>query len=111
MKFPFNKLCDFSFQQRFFFELQHYYPNFLESGIYLKFLDDLLRMVKSAPDLSVENSAQNTTSTSDDASHTETKPIHFLTYSVDDPDSLWRQAPLLYVVYILVSEYRPRCKL
>lgn len=85
-----------SFQQSGFFELQHY-SSFLESGIYLKFLDDLLRMVKSTPDQDKVATESNITSTSDDAGHTETEPVHCFTYNVDDPDSLWRQTPLLYV--------------
>lgn len=56
-------------------------------------------MVKSNPDQAAENSSRNITSTSDDAGHTETEPIHYFTYNVDDPDSLWRKTPLQYVVY------------
>lgn len=60
-------------------------------------------MVKSNPDqdkVVAENSSVNITS--DGASHTETEPVHCFTYNVDDPDSLWRQTPLLYVMLCYV---------
>lgn len=72
---------------------QEYYPNFLESGFYLRFLDDLLRMVKLTPDqqtLAESNSLHTTTSC-----QTEVKTVDYFTCDVDDPESLWKQPQLL----------------
>lgn len=77
--------------------LQKYYPHFLESGPYLKFLHTLLAVVKSAPD-DGESAKPTATNTAGPAtttqSETEGLPL-FPAYDVDDPESLWRRPQLL----------------
>lgn len=81
--------------------VQLYYPNFLESGVYLKFLDHLIHMVKVTPEqhsLNVVNVAENNTqhaANNDGSGQTELKALRYLAFDVDDPESLWRRPHLL----------------
>jgi hypothetical protein len=76
--------------------LQKFYPHFLESGPYLKFLHCLLAVVKSTPedqepDTPTLNSRAGPSSAQ---SETETLPW-FPAYDVDDPESLWTRPHFL----------------
>ena len=78
--------------------VQLYYPNFLESGVYLKFLDHLIHMVKVTPEQQCLNVAENNTqhaASSDGSGQTELKALRHLACDVDDPESLWRRPHLL----------------
>ena len=79
---------------------QTYYPNFLESGIYLKFLNDLLRMVKLTPAQPVHQHVATDgsdlhNSSAGSSSQTEAKTVHYFTCDADDPESLWRRPQML----------------
>ena len=75
---------------------QTFYPSFLESGIFLKFLDDLLCMVKSTPDLNQHESASEAESSSSSACNNDKNVTESKNYiDIDDPDSLWKRPKLL----------------
>ena len=78
--------------------VQLYYPNFLESGVYLKFLDHLIHMVKVTPEQESLNVAENNMQhapSNDSSGQTELKALRYLAWDVDDPESLWRRPHLL----------------
>ena len=74
---------------------QTFYPGFLESGTFLKFLDDLLCMVKSTPDLNQHESASEAESISRSACNNDKNVTESSYIDIDDPDSLWKQPKLL----------------
>ena len=70
--------------------LQTYYPNFLESSVYLQFLNELLHMVKDSPQPSI-TSETDAVSVCDHESEPE--------QDLDDPESLWKRPIQLPYVY------------
>jgi A-kinase anchor protein 10 len=75
---------------------EKYYPHFLESGIYLKFLDSLLCGIRSTPDRSQPPDPAAETTEASESGRTERETVHYLAaWDVDDPESLWRQPQLL----------------
>lgn len=80
------------------FSVQTYYPGFLESSLYLQFLNELLHMVKDSKQPNMVSELTSTGSDIDTGNNSNT-PIPDI--DVDDPDSLWRRPSYLYVQHLV----------
>lgn len=68
---------------------QTYYPNFLESSIYLQFLNELVHTLKDSPQPTIASETDNVSMCDHESFQSE------LEQDLDDPDSLWKRATQL----------------
>ena len=68
---------------------QTYYPNFLESSIYLQFLNELVHTLKDSPQPIIASETDSVSMCDHESFQSE------LEQDLDDPDSLWKRATQL----------------
>ena len=76
--------------------MQVYFPAFIGSSIYLRFLNELVQMLNKDDESAQSSSTTECTKTSAGAAVLKMSPIA-LGKDLDDPDSLWERPALLYV--------------
>lgn len=69
--------------------MQTYYPNFLESSIYLQFLNELVHTLKDSPLPNIGPEIDSVSVCDYESCQTE------LEQDLDDPDSLWKRTTQL----------------
>lgn len=80
----------------YFIVLQLYFPGFLKSSVYLRFLNELVVMLNRPANQSSTAPGPATIGASEATSHLEKSDQIDFAQNLDDPDSLWKRPPTVY---------------